>query len=187
MADATHTETPVLRGNHPLDTLEWVDPNRLVANNYNPNKVFRPELNLLALSIIETGWTQPIVVRRLDDDFENGLLEVVDGFHRSKLAKENERIRELSGGLCPVVFVELTPDHQKIATIRHNRARGTHGVLKMGDIVRQLKEDGLSDGEIMIRLGMEQEEIDRITNVKQSPDMVGKDSFGKGWVPDVGN
>lgn len=173
----TEDPTKLERRAHPLDVVEWVDPALLSANGYNPNRVFTPEMQLLKQSIMEEGWTQPIVVR--PDNV------IVDGFHRWTLGSHDPEIRAISGGLVPVVRVseaKTSADHM-IATIRHNRARGVHGILAMSDIVQQLKADGLSDAEISSRLGMEQEEIDRLAEVKGSPDLAGRDSFGKGWAP----
>ena len=58
----------------PLDKITWIDRDKLKPNNYNPNKVAPPELKLLKISILEDGWTQPIVV--------NPDYTIVDGFHR---------------------------------------------------------------------------------------------------------
>lgn len=163
----------------PLEKLAWVDPADLRANNYNPNRVFPPEMELLKLSIMETGWTQPIVAT------PDG--QIIDGFHRWTLASTDADVRALAGGKVPVVYVEVDVSHQMIATVRHNRARGTHGILKMGNIVRTLRDQGLTDADILRRLGMEDEELDRLAETRGSPDLVGKDSFGEGWIPDAGS
>lgn len=161
---------------HPLDAVRWVDPTTLHANDYNPNKVFPPEMELLKTSILEDGWTQPIVA------LESG--EVVDGFHRWTLGRTDPDIRAKSGGLVPVVFIAPKDRaSQMMSTVRHNRARGAHGVLRMSDIVRAIQASGLTDEEIQRRLGMEQEEIDRLVDARGNAEAVGKDSFGKGWVP----
>jgi len=162
---------------HPLDRLQWVDPSTLHSNDYNPNRVFSTELDLLRTSILESGWTQPVVVT------SGG--EIVDGFHRWTLASTDERIKEVSGGLVPVVVVdEHDRSTQIMATVRHNRARGQHGILKMSSIVVELRSSGVSDDEISRRLGMEEEEIDRLADARSSPEAAGRDSFGRGWVPD---
>jgi hypothetical protein len=67
--------------------------------------------------------------------------------------------------------------------VRHNRARGQHGILKMGNIIRALQESGMSEEAIHARLGMEPEEQERLSDIRTSPEAAGKDSFGKGWVP----
>lgn len=165
-----------MKREHPIGSVRWVDPATLHANSYNPNVVFTPELELLKVSILEDGWTQPIVAR------PDG--EIIDGFHRWTLGSKDPEIREAAGGLVPVVFVEPADGaSQVMSTVRHNRARGQHGVLKMGDIVRQLQEEGVTDPEICRRLGMEVEELERLSDLRAAPELIGKDSFGRGWVP----
>lgn len=162
---------------NPIDRVEWVDPKTLHANGYNPNHVFAPEMELLALSIIEDGWTTAIVV--LDDG------EVVDGFHRWTLGMSHPGVRAVSGCMVPVVRMRAGASlaDRMIATIRHNRARGQHGITKMASIVRELAAQGLSDEEIERRLGMEDEERERLSDLRTSPEQAGKESFGRGWVP----
>ncbi len=161
---------------HPLDTVEWVDPATLRSNAYNPNKVFRPEMELLKLSIMEDGWTQPVVAR------PDG--EIVDGFHRWSLAMNDSDIRAISGGLVPVVRTSpASPADARASTVRHNRARGQHGILRMGEIVRDMQAQGMSDDEVCRKLGMELEELERLADERPSPARAGKDSFGRGWVP----
>lgn len=163
---------------HPLDNIEWVDPKMLHANNYNPNHVFTPEMRLLKISILEDGWTQPIVARK------DG--EIIDGFHRWTLGSKDADIIAVSGGKVPVVRIENTNEaKQMMSTIRHNRARGQHGILKMADIVRRLKDLGYDEQEIVVKLQMEDEEVERLISTKASPENKGMDSFGRGWVPNT--
>lgn len=164
---------------HPLSAVKWVDPKELTHNDYNPNHVFKPEMLLLKMSLLISGWTQPVVAR------PNGV--IVDGFHRWTLSRTDADIKALTGGKVPVVFLspELDEGELKMATIRHNRARGKHSVLLMGDIVRSLvDEHGYTHEEIMVKLGMEDEEVSRLINLQTSPEQAGADAFGKGWVPD---
>lgn len=155
-------------------------PETLRANNYNPNRVASVEMQLLKLSIIENGWTQPIVARR------DG--EIVDGFHRWTLGTKDKQVRALAGGLVPVVRLrELSAADQMMATIRHNRARGSHLVLKMADIVSTLATTHkMTEDEIMRRLGMESEEVERLVDARGMPARTGKGKFGKAWTPDEG-
>ena len=129
----------------PIDSVQWVDRNELEANDYNPNHVAPRELALLKTSILETGWTQPIVV--LNDG-----KTIIDGFHRWTLSEDKE-ISRLTGGKVPIVICDVDSSHQILATIRHNRARGTHGIDPMASIVLRLLEDeGLSVDDVMDRL-----------------------------------
>lgn len=161
----------------PLDKITWLDRDLLKPNNYNPNKVAPPELKLLKISILEDGWTQPIVI--------NADYTIVDGFHRWTVSGHRE-INELTDGKVPVVILNDTDENQKkMATIRHNRARGTHGVLEMSKIVTDMVNDGLTGEEIMGRLQMEKEEVIRLlfkAGIPKSQVFENKD-FSQAWQP----
>jgi ParB-like chromosome segregation protein Spo0J len=160
----------------PVSHVRWVQRGKLKANAYNPNTVAPPELELLKLSILEDGWTQPVVI--LPD------LTIVDGFHRWTVSAD-PRIRAMTGGQVPVVVVEIDQMHRMMSTIRHNRARGTHGVLRMAEIVRSMADAGLAAAEICDRLGMEAEEFERLIDRAGMPvrGSVGISGFGRAWVP----
>jgi ParB-like chromosome segregation protein Spo0J len=142
----------------PLFNLTWVHRDKLHPNNYNPNSVAPPELELLKTSICEDGWTQPIVA--------NSDMTIVDGFHRWTVSKDPQ-VYALTEGFVPVVILEpRDKEHQQMSTIRHNRARGRHGVLAMGNIVKDLIEGGKSVEEVMDRLQMEREEVSRLISTQ---------------------
>lgn len=160
----------------PLDELQWMHRSKLQPNNYNPNSVAPPELELLVTSIKEDGWTQPIVA--------NPDMTIVDGFHRWTCSGYDE-IYALTEGYVPVVILRPTnAEHQQMSTIRHNRARGRHGVLEMGRIVQNMLDSGLTTEEVMKRLKMEREEVIRLTNtqgVMGHPDL--DKPYSKAWEP----
>lgn len=157
----------------PVSRVRWVHRDTLRPNDYNPNAVAPPELELLILSIVEDGWTQPIVV--LDDG------TIVDGFHRYTVSAD-PRLLELYSGHVPTVTLDANPVHRRMSTVRHNRARGQHGILPMASIVRGMIEDGVPEEEVCRRLGMEDEELARLLNRAGMPAQTGK-GFGKSWVP----
>lgn len=162
----------------PIALIQWVPRDDLSANDWNPNRQAPPEFRLLVLSILENGWTQPIVVRAHDGGER---LEIVDGFHRWR-ASEKPEVYALTDGLVPVVVLPETDDTlARLATIRHNRARGTHGVLPMADIVADLLEKGLDADEIGRRLGMDEEEVDRLADRGVMTKRGAGAEFGKGW------
>lgn len=164
----------------PVSSVQWVDRKNLSPNNYNPNKVAPPELELLIISILEDGWTQPIVV--LND------MTIVDGFHRYTVSAD-KRLLAKYAGFVPIVVVNADPVHRQMSTIRHNRARGTHGVLAMADIVKGMVDQGVKPEDIQRRLGMEDEEVARLIDRAGMPAKVGKakskKAFGKSFVPNV--
>ncbi|MFL9999012.1 ParB/RepB/Spo0J family partition protein [Paraburkholderia sediminicola] len=116
----------------PVSRVTWIHRDRIQANDYNPNRVAPPELELLIVSILEDGFTQPLVV--LDEG--NGFV-LVDGYHRW-LVSADRRIAARYGGYVPVAQIDADPVHRMMSTIRHNRARGIHAVLPMADIVRAI-------------------------------------------------
>jgi ParB-like chromosome segregation protein Spo0J len=140
----------------PLSTLQWVNRDRLKPNDYNPNKVSKENLRLLARSILSNGWTLPIVVR---PD-----MTIIDGFHRWTVSGEEPLLSRL-GGKVPIVTVVHDDRAGDIyGTVTHNRARGTHLLEPMKAIVRELMRDGKTVDEIGKQLGMRPEEIFRLSD-----------------------
>lgn len=158
----------------PLDKIEWVPRDDLTANDYNPNHVAPPELDLLALSILADGWTQPIVAR------PDGV--IVDGFHRWTVAGR-PKVAALTGGLVPVVRIEGDPVHLRASTVRHNRARGQHAVAKMADLVAQMVELGADPDEVRDAMGMDPEEVKRLLDRGDMIRRGAKAELGRGWIP----
>jgi len=163
----------------PVDCVIWVSTDEVIANDYNPNSVASPEMKLLTTSIKEDGYTQPIVSWRNDDSYE-----VVDGFHRNRVAKEDKEIRERIHGCLPVTIINddrLDKGDRIAATIRHNRARGKHQIDAMSDIVLDLKRRNWSDKKIANQLGMDQDEILRLTQISGLAEMFADQEFSEAW------
>lgn len=140
----------------PLESLHFVDRDLLRANDYNPNKVTKENLRLLKQSILTNGWTMPIVVR---PDYT-----IIDGFHRWMVSGEPDIIEKL-GGKVPVVIVKHEDEAGNIyGTVTHNRARGTHLLEPMRNIVENLIQNGKTVQEISKQLGMRPEEIFRLSD-----------------------
>lgn len=168
---------PVGADQQPVSAVSWMPREQLTANGWNPNVQAPPEHRLLKTSILENGWTQPIVAR----DQKDGTYEVVDGFHRWTIAADRD-IAALSDGLVPVVVLPPTdPATARMATVRHNRARGTHHVLGMAEIVTDLLELGISAQDISARLEMDPEEVDRLADRGNMIARHAPDTFNQGW------
>ena len=164
----------------PVDFVEWIKKDDVVANDYNPNKVAPPEMQLLEVSIINDGYTQPIVTFPHD-----GKNEVVDGFHRSRVGKESKIVGDRVMGYLPVVSIrkEKEGKAERIAsTIRHNRARGKHQVSAMSEIVIDLKNRNWNNSRIARELGMDEDEILRLCQVSGLESMFKDTDFSKAWV-----
>ena len=166
----------------PVDCVMWVPADKVVANDYNPNSVAPPEMELLHISIKEDGYTQPIVTYKHD-----GIYEVVDGFHRNRVGKECEDIRERVHGYLPVVVIneDVSDKGQRIAsTIRHNRARGKHQVDAMSDIVLDLHKRNWSNEKIAKKLGMDSDEVLRLSQITGLAEMFADREFLEAWESD---
>ncbi|NMC07242.1 MAG: ParB-like nuclease domain-containing protein [Candidatus Lokiarchaeota archaeon] len=161
----------------PVDTVTWVPIDRVQANTYNPNKVATPEMKLLHESIRADGYTQPIVAYKLPD----GNYEIVDGFHRNRVGKEFPDIKERIKGYLPVVVIDKPLDERMGSTIRHNRARGTHQIRSMSDIVLDLAKQGWNDEKIMEKLGMSLDEVVRLKQVSGLKEAFSNHEFSKSW------
>lgn len=175
---ALHKFSPMK--SEPVDCIIWVKNNDVHANDYNPNKVAPPEMELLKISIQEDGYTQPIVTM-LE---EAGTREVIDGFHRHRVGKESKVIQSRIHGYLPVVTIneEKTDKTDRIAsTIRHNRARGKHQVDAMSEIVIELKNRNWKNERIARELGMDEEEILRLCQITGLQDIFKDDDFSKSW------
>ncbi|KAA6348488.1 hypothetical protein EZS27_004088 [termite gut metagenome] len=134
---------------------------KIRANSYNPNAVAPPEMKLLEKSIWEDGYTMPIVCYYLKKE---DIYEIVDGYHRYSVMKTSKKIRERENGLMPVVVIEKDLSNRMASTIRHNRARGSHDIELMSNIVSELVQSGMSDAWIMKHIGMD---IDELLRLKQ--------------------
>lgn len=163
----------------PISNVRWVPRRWLQTNDYNPNYVPKPEMELLKRSIMEDGWTQPIVVFEVAPE----QLVVVDGEHRWRTS-ELDDVAAMTNGLVPVVTLTGERADLMIATVRHNRARGEHGILPMAKIVGELLQS-IPAEEIEGRLQMEDEEVNRLAEKDGLPTVVSREhrEFGKGWVP----
>lgn len=167
----------------PVDYVEWVKNDTVKANDYNPNSVAPPEMELLEHSIRSDGYTQPIVSWPVD-----GMNEVIDGFHRHRVGKESDYVRDRIKGYLPVVKVK--PDrHGKndrvASTIRHNRARGKHKVESMADIVLDLKRRNWSPKKIGKELGMDQDEVLRLSQITGLLEMFKDEEFSQSWEAEI--
>lgn len=167
--------------NQPVAKVEWVPRDSIAPNDYNPNHQAPPEHRLLQVSILEDGWTQPIVV------FDDGSHEkpiIVDGEHRWRVSA-HPAIAAKTDGRVPIVRVCKTRAERIMATIRHNRARGEHAVLNMSQLVTELIASGLEPDAICALLGMEDEEVRRLAERAGLPEVVSRThaTFSKGWVP----
>lgn len=164
----------------PVDCVLWVRNSSVHANDYNPNSVAPPEMELLRLSIASDGYTQPIVTMEDGEDTR----EVIDGFHRNRVGKECADIQSRVHGYLPVVTINddrLSKEDRIAATIRHNRARGKHKVENMSEIVADLRKRNWSPDKIGRELGMDQDEVLRLSQISGLIELFKDAEFSMAW------
>ncbi len=164
----------------PVYNIITVPVEKIQVNNYNPNSVAPPEMKLLYESIKNDGYTMPIVCYH---DKKQDVYIIVDGFHRYRIMLEHPDIYEREGGMLPVSVIDKPLDQRMASTIRHNRARGTHDVELMSNIVRDLHALGRSDAWISKHLGMDRDEILRLKQITGLAALFKDIKFGKAWRP----
>ncbi len=166
----------------PVYNVKAVPIEKVKANDYNPNSVAPPEMELLETSIWEDGYTQPVVTYY---DKENDLYIVVDGFHRYLTIKNSKRIYERERGLLPVVVIDKDITDRMASTIRHNRARGSHNIDLMSNIVSELVEMGKSDRWICQHVGMSLDELLRMKQITGVAALFTNKDFSESWEADL--
>lgn len=167
--------------NEPVDFVKWELSDNVVANDYNPNKVAPPEMELLEVSILNDGYTQPIVTWQNDDKKKT---EVIDGFHRNRVGKESKIVNQRIMGYLPIVNIRKSQSgkNDRIAsTIRHNRARGKHQVDAMSEIVIELKNRNWTNKRIATQLGMDEEEVLRLCQISGLEHLFSDNDFSNAW------
>ena len=162
----------------PVYNVQAFPVENIKANDYNPNRVAPPEMKLLEISIWEDGYTQPIVCYY---DKENDEYIVVDGFHRYTTMMTSPRIYERERGLMPVVVIDKPLGDRMASTIRHNRARGSHNVDLMSNIVAELLEMGKSDSWICRNIGMSADEVLRLKQITGLASLFKDEEFSRSW------
>ena len=174
-----HEESPFKT--EPVDLVQWVKNTTVGANDYNPNTVAPPEMELLRLSIATDGYTQPIVTWSNSERVEH---EVIDGFHRHRVGKECSEIQSRIHGYLPIVALSQDRESRNdrmASTVRHNRARGKHKVNAMSDMVMELKNRNWTNDRICRELGMDEDEVLRLCQITGLQDLFKDDDFSKSW------
>lgn len=164
--------------NSPVYNVKAIPISQIRANSYNPNSVAPPEMKLLELSIWEDGYTMPIVCYYVAHE---DVYEIVDGYHRYTVMLTSERVRERENGLLPVVVIDKDIDNRMASTIRHNRARGTHSIELMSNIVAELTTAGMSDAWIIRHIGMDKDELLRLKQITGLAALFSDKDFSQAW------
>lgn len=164
--------------NSPVYNVRSIHLGRIRANSYNPNAVAPPEMKLLELSIWEDGFTMPVVCYYIP---EEDIYEIVDGYHRYTTLLTSDRIRERENEMLPVVVIEKDVSNRMASTIRHNRARGSHSIDLMSNIVSELVSAGMSDAWILRHIGMDKDELLRLKQITGLAALFANGNFSEAW------
>lgn len=162
---------------HPIENITWVNVEDLSANDYNPNMVFDQELKLLKHSLLTSGWIQPVLCTQ---DYE-----VIDGYHRWWLTKNDEEMFEFTNGKVPCAVMELTKADRIMLTVRINRAKGSHMAIKMHELVQQLvTEHAVSIKDVCTGIGATKAEVELLLQegVFKKLD-IENHKYSKAWYP----
>lgn len=162
----------------PISNVEWVDVDKLSANDYNPNVVYSKEMELLKFSLLKQGWIQPILVTQ---DYV-----IIDGFHRATIAKSDKKVNAMTDGKVPCVVMNLAEPQRMLLTIRINRAKGSHIAIRMSDIIKELvNEYGIPVKEICKEIGATKDEVDLLMmeNVFKKLKIDEDTQYSKAWIP----
>ena len=162
----------------PVYNVQSIPMDKIRANAYNPNAVAPPEMELLETSIWEDGYTMPIVCYKIPG---SDMFEIVDGFHRYTTMKNSKRIRDRENGMLPIVVIEKDESERMASTIRHNRARGSHSIELMSNIVAELTKSGMSDAWILKHIGMDKDELLRLKQITGLSDLFKDKEFSRAF------
>lgn len=162
----------------PVYSIRAIPIEKIKANAWNPNAVAPPEMKLLYQSIKEDGYTMPIVCYYIE---ESDTYEIVDGFNRYSIMQKHQDIYDRENGCLPVSVIDKPIEQRMASTIRHNRARGSHDVDLMSNIVAELVDSGMSDQWIAKNLGMDFNEILRLKQISGLASLFADKEFGPSW------
>lgn len=167
--------------NHPTLNVQLVPADKVIGNDYNPNKVAPPEMKLLKLSIRKDGLTMPVVVCDAPKDKKHPYV-VVDGFHRTTVVQHEKDVNESLHGYVPVSRLNKSIEDRITATVRHNMARGTHQVELSAKLVTMLKKHNWTNARIGMELGMDADEVLRLKQITGLAEAFKDEDFSKSWV-----
>jgi len=162
----------------PIDIVRWIPVEKVEPNDYNPNSVAKIEMGLLYKSIKHDGYTQPVVTIY---DPEKDKYIIVDGFHRYFTCKTNKDIYDRNKGHLPCVVIKKNINERMAATVRHNRARGSHSIQGMSNMVFEMLQNGWEDNDICNHLGMEADELLKLKHITGFSKLFKDVEYKKAW------
>lgn len=163
---------------NPVDNVQWIPLEKVQANDYNPNSVAWSEMKLLYTSIKEDWYTQPIVVI-YDEEIDKYI--IIDWFHRHLTLKYNKDLQEINNNCLPCVVLKKDINQRMASTVRHNRARWSHSVDWMSNMVFQMLDNWMSDDEVCNKLWLEVDELLRLKHITGFAKLFENTEYKKAW------
>jgi ParB-like chromosome segregation protein Spo0J len=178
--------------------IEYAKVGSVSPNSYNPNRQSSHDFELLIRSMTDDGFTQPIIV-------QEGTGQIVDGEHRWTAAIVLEGLkrrgleataanisalrqtrldvlREIADHEIPVVYTNMTEEQRRIATLRHNRARGSEDFELTSKMFADLQQLGAIDI-AQEALMLDDAEMSLLMDSIPAPDALAGDEYGEAWEP----
>lgn len=149
--------------------IEYREIDELKPNAYNPNRQNEHEFKMLLDSMRDNGFTTPIVI------LKDGT--IVDGEHRWRAATT------LGIKKIPVVIAEIDEIKARVATLTHNRARGTEDIQLVAEMMRDFEKAGALAA-VQDALGMSDLEVQRLLDDIPAPEALASEEFSESWAPD---
>tara|TARA_R110000803_G_scaffold16806_2_gene46035 strand:+ start:941 stop:1744 length:804 start_codon:yes stop_codon:yes gene_type:complete len=170
----------VEKKNEALEKLEivYAGLGEIMPNDYNPNRQSDSDFDLLLRSITEDGFTQPIVAVRTADpeQAKQYPYTIVDGEHRWRAASQ------LGLTEVPLAVVPMSLEQAKIATLRHNRARGSEDIELATEVLRDLEKLGALDW-AQDSLAISDDELNRLLDDIPTPEALAGEEYATAWEP----
>ena len=103
----------------------------------------------------------------------------VTQLHPSLCCPRDRRFEVLDASLeIPVVFVDMSVEQMRIATLRHNKARGSHDIELEAAVLRDLQQLGAIEW-AQDSLMLDDVELDRLLNDVAAPNELHSENYSE--------
>ena len=161
-----------------MTKLHTFDAESLHVPEWNATYILRPDLLVLANSMMESGMLCPMVVQ------SKGMF-VIDGTQRLKIIRGNKHLTEKFKEGIPVQLVDCGITEAMALHVQMNRGRGNMVAHKLSQIVKQLKRSGYFEIEDFERhFNMKGDELELMLDgsiIKHRK--VPNHRYSRAWVP----
>jgi len=156
----------------------WVRGDSLQAAKWRATYILKPDLQVLAQSMDDHGWLQPIVVQKSTN-------LIIDGYHRWEISGTLKSHRKAYKGAVPVVFEDVNDIEAMMLHLRLNRGRGATLGKKMSRILKDCASSRkYNEKDIRRMLGMQADEYDiMLDGTLLKSRKVADHKYSNAWVP----